>query len=515
MYMKKILNFISIIILLAVFHSCSNFDELNTNPDASMSVSPEMLATQVLKNDFRFWNVNPTDFASGNLWNKHIAVMETNANPGQYYYSYSPYGSFGSYVNLKSLQKMVEFATGGPYESSYKGLALFLKAWYGFNNTLDMGDIPYSETNKMDEGIRYPKYDKQSDVIGYILDDLKQAETYFANGADFKGDIMMDGKAVRWRRLCNAMQLKVIQTFGKKATAAQKARFAEIVAANNLMQSNDDNFSLKFSENQNSWHPFSNSGETRRLVTGLSKLTVDILKIYKDRRLFYFGEPAAALISAGKTESDFAAYEGAPTELKAEALAVNNAAGKYSLINKRYAAIHTGDPMQYFSYAEQCFILAEAAEEGWITSVPAKTYYENGVKASLSYYKSLSSAPASYLHGMAITDDYINNYFTGDAAYAVSGTKADRIRQILTQRWLVEFFQGTGCRFYYQFLRTGYPEFPLDPATSMNPEDKNVFPKRWMYPTSEQTTNPDNYNKAIKDQFGGYDAINAVPWWLK
>lgn len=512
--MKKIFNIIAITITFIAAQSCSNFDEMNMNPDASMSVSPEMLATQVMKSDFRFWNPNPTDFATGNLWNKHIAVMETNANPYQYYYSYSPYGSFGSYVNLKSLQKMVEFATGGPYESTFRGLALFLKAWYGFNNTLDMGDVPYSETNKMDEGIRYPKYDKQSDVIVYVLDDLKKAEAYFAAGIDFKGDIMMDGKVARWRRLANALQLKVIQTFGKKATAAQKARFAEIVAANNLMQSNDDNFALKFSDVQNSWHPFSNNGETRRLVTGLSKLMVDVLKKFNDRRLFYFGEPAAALIASGKTESDFAAYEGAPTELKAEVLAVNNTAGKYSLLNKRYVQFKTGDPMIYFSYAEQCFILAEAVEEGWITG-SAKTYYENGVKSMLTYYKNLSSAPTTYTHGMPITDAYISGYFTGDAAYPETGTKAEKIKQIMLQRWLVEFFQGNGSRFYYQFLRTGYPEYPMDPATNMNPESGGGFPKRWMYPTSEQTTNPENYQKAINEQYGGYDAINKVPWWLQ
>ncbi len=247
------------------------------------------------------------------------------------------------------------------------------------------------------------------------------------------------------------------------------------------------------------------------LILSSSKVTVDVLKNLNDRRLFYFAEPADALIKAGKVESNFDAYEGAPTELAAEPLAINNQDGKYSLINKRYVAIHSGDPMLYFSYAEQCFILAEAAEEGWITG-SAKTYYENGVKASLNYYKGLASAPSSYLHGMAITDEYINNYFTGNAAYAA--TKADRIRQIMTQRWLVDFFQGNGGKYYYQFLRTGYPEFPFDANTCMNPDGK-TFPKRWMYPTSEQTTNPDNYKKAIADQYGGYDGINQVPWWLK
>ena len=131
----------------------------------------------------------------------------------------------------------------------------------------------------------------------------------------------------------------------------------------------------------------------------------------------------------------------------------------------------------------------------------------------LKYYMSLPSATTG-THGMAITQAYIDNYFTGAAAYATNGTKTDRLHQVWMQRWLIDFFQGNGLN-YPQFLRTGYPEFPLDPTTSMNPDDKTVYPKRWKYPTSEQVTNPENYQKAIDDQFSGYDGINAIPWWLK
>lgn len=492
--------------------SCKKFDDLNTNPDVPTSVTPEMLATQVLKDSYRFWNVNPTDFGTGNLWAKHIVLLETNPNPYQYYYSYYPYGSFGAMQRMTSLKRMVEQATGSPTESSYKGLALFMKAWYGFAMTLDMGDVPYSEAGMAEEGILTPKYDKQADVFAEILSDLKEAEADFAKGKTFGGDIMYNGDPVKWRRLCNAMQLKVLQTISKKITPEQKARFAEIVNAGNLLTEND-NFQLVYSDNTNASHPYYN-GENRRVVTALSDLVVDFLKVNNDRRLFYFAEPAAAAISGGKTESDFDAYVGAPTTLSADQLALNRAAGTYSLLNKRYVALRAGDPMLQFTYSEQCFIIAEAIEEGWVTG-SAQQYYENGVKAILKYYMSLPSAISANLHGMAITQSYIDNYFTGEAAYKTNGTKEDRLKQIITQRWLLDFFQGNNLFSYKTFLRTGYPEFPLDPATSMNPEDPAVFPKRWMYPTSEQTTNPENYTKAIQDQYGGFDGINKLPWWLQ
>jgi hypothetical protein len=511
--MKTIKYSVILFFWLVFVTSCSKFDDINTNPNVPTTVTSGMLATQLLKNSYRFWNPNPTDFGTGNLWTKHIAILETNPNPYQYYYSYWPYGDFGSMSNIPELNKMVEFSKDSPLEASYRGLALFLKASYGYSMTLDMGDVPYSEAGKANEGISRPKYDKQADVFAQILNDLKAAEEQFAKGKDFDGDIMYGGDVTKWRKLCNAMQLQILQLLSKKITAEQKARFSAIVAAGNLMTGNSDNFQLQYSDNPNSSHPFW-GGENRRINIAVSKTTVDVLKRWNDRRLFYFAEPAQTLVTAGKSESDFDAYQGAPTELSAETLTNGKENGLYSLLNKRYPLLRAGDPMFRFTYAEQCFILAEAVEENWIAG-SAKDYFEKGVKAILSFYMTLPSATAANLHGMAIDQNYINNYFTGEAAYKESASKAERIKQIITQRWLLDFFQGNSGFSYRTFLRTGYPEFPLDPNTSMNPDNKTVYPKRWKYPTNEQTTNPVNYQKAIDEQYGGYDGINGIPWWLK
>jgi hypothetical protein len=510
--MKNLKYLFLIVMTFAIAISCTKkFDSFNTNPDAVATVSPDMLVTQVLKNAYRFWNPNPTDFSFAGLNDKYIARMEASPNGGQYYSPY-PYSGFGSFKNLTDLKRMTEFAKGLPAEPSYQGLALFMKAFWGFQMTMDLGDVPYSEAGQAENGITRPKYDKQADVIASVLKDFQAAELLFAQGVSFKGDIMFNGDATKWRKLCNAMQLRVIQQISKKATADQKARFAAIVSANNLLTGNADMFKLTYSDNTNASHPFY-TGESARIYDGVSKLVVDQLKTFQDRRLFYFAEPAAALISSGKLESDFAAYEGAPTEMAASLLAINNQAGKYSYINKRYTLFRTGDPMILFSYAEQCFIIAEAIEEGWITG-SAQTYYENGVKANLSYYMSLPSAPAANTHGMAITQSYIDGYFTGAAAYATAGTKTDREKQIWAQRWLTEFFQGNGG-YYKTFLRTGYPVYPLDPSTNMNPEGNTKYWLRLKYDQNELVTNPVNYTKAVAEQYGGFDGITQVPWWLK
>ena len=164
--MKKINYIILAVISFTIASSCTkNFDELNTNPNVPTSVSPDLLATSVLKSTYRFWNPNPTDWGTAQLWSKHCTNLQNNPNPYQYFSSYYPYGGFGGAQNITILKRMVGFAAGNPQLPSYEGLALFLKANYGFSATLDMGDVPYSEAGKAEEGITQPKYDKQADVF--------------------------------------------------------------------------------------------------------------------------------------------------------------------------------------------------------------------------------------------------------------------------------------------------------------------------------------------------------------
>jgi hypothetical protein len=115
-------------LIVFALSSCTDFNELNTNPNAPSSVTPDLLATQLMKDAYRFWNVNPTDFGSGNLFAKHTVLLETNPNPYQYYYSYSPYGSFGAMQKLTNLKLMEEAAKGNPTESSFKGAGTLLQS---------------------------------------------------------------------------------------------------------------------------------------------------------------------------------------------------------------------------------------------------------------------------------------------------------------------------------------------------------------------------------------------------
>ena len=135
---------------------------------------------------------------------------------------------------------MLESAKGSTMEDSYKGIAHFAKAFQFYNMTMWMGDIPYSEAGKGEGGLYRPKYDTQEEVFIAILNELRAADSSFAIGIKFDGDpTPYAGDPKKWRKAANAFTLRVLMSLSKKESVESldvKNRFAEIVAAGNLLQ---------------------------------------------------------------------------------------------------------------------------------------------------------------------------------------------------------------------------------------------------------------------------------------
>lgn len=490
-----------------LFASCSKFDEYNTNPDSTTEATAAMLATGVELSTFES-NGDAKAYISYSALPKYVAYLSEGAMDTQY----NKIGScgFDSYTLWTNYDQMIEYAQGTEFESSYRGLAGFLKAFNAYNLTMRTGDIPYSEAGQGKQGNVTPKYDTQEAVFKSILAELSAAEANFAAGRDFTGDIIYSGVVAKWRKATNTLRLKVLLSLSKKISEEQKSEFDAIVKAGNLMESNDDNLQLVYTTTSGTWHPLYNQTRFNPYTT-VSELVADELKRLSDRRLFYFAEPAPAQLEAGKLENDFDAYVGTNTAADYTTSAAELQSGKFSPINNRYTLEQAGEPYIHLTYAEQCFIIAEAIELGW-TSGNAQTYYENGVKAALSLVASYDP-DEKYNHGMSIDDPYIASYFNSPAAYAA--TKEERLKQIWMQKYLLKFLQ-TGYDAYMEVRRTGYPVFPNDPNTSLNIDNKEGFPTRWQYPEGETKANFENLDTALKRQFeNGYDGTNELMWLLK
>ena len=500
----------SIFLFTFIFVGCTgNFDEMNTNPDATTNPSPSMICTTVILKNIKFNGRDAMAYLDPNLLSKYIGFANQSQQPSQY----NSIGSsdFGAMTILPNIDQMVKRAAGSTMENSYKGIAKFSRAYMFYYLTMQMGDIPYSEANQgLDDNFR-PKYDTQEQVFLGILDELKEADQFFATGIKFDGDpTPYAGDPAKWRRASNAFALRVLMSLSKKADVASlnvKQRFADIVASGQLLEANTGFLGLNYSTVN--IHPMSGTNDLFTSRTDMSSVLVDNLKTLNDRRLFYFADPAAIKISGGLTQDNMNAYVGVDPSIAYATMTTNHLAGEYSLLNSRYLKEATVEPRMMVTFAEQQLILAEARIRGWITTGTAQNYYETGVKSALA---AQMATKASYAHGKAIDQAYIDGYFTGEAAF--KATTEDQLKQIWMQRYILNFMQDA-TQSYFEFRRTGHPVFPLNPATNLNQYNPNGFPMRWLYPSSETNTNRANLIEALDRQYEGYDEVNKLMWILK
>jgi len=507
--MNQIIKNTGIFLWIGIFAGCSNFEEMNTNPDTITKSSAAMQCTNVILSNLAFGG-QAQSYLTTNALSKYIGYV--NEIPMAQQYNRISNGYFGNMTILPNIEKMVEYATGTTMENSYRGLAKFSRAYMFYQLTMEMGDIPYSETGQGESGNYTPKYDAQKDVLIGILDELKEADAYFAKGVKFNGDpTPYEGDPAKWRRASNAFALRVLMSLSKKEADASlnvKGRFAEIVNGGNMLEASTGFLGLNYNSVQK--HPLWSERDLFTSRTLLSSLLVNELKLLKDRRLFYYGEPDKLQLNAGKTESDFDAYVGPDVSRDYTTLTNEFLNGQYSALNLRYLNDPASEPRMMVTYAEQELILAEARILGWITTGTAENYYKEGVKSALK--AQMGTDGATYAHGMAITQTYIDNYFTGEAAFKT--TTDEQLKQIWFQKYILNFMQDAENS-YFEYRRTKYPVFPINPNTNLNLNNPNAIPMRWLYPTSETDYNRANLIEALKNQYDGTDEINKLMWVLK
>jgi hypothetical protein len=505
--MKKEYKYIAVYLIFSVLIGCEKFEDINTNPNDQTNVTASLLATNVILSVTEFSGRDAHAMISGQALPKYVGYATQQVITQ---YNKVEAASFDDYTDLPNIDKMIEHAEGSYNEDSYRGVGKFARANKFFYATMQMGDVPFSEANKGQDGLYKPKYDPQEQVLTGILDELKEADQFFASGNEFEGDpTPYDGDPVKWRQATNAFSLKVLMTLSEKegnSTLNIKSRFAEIVAADNLMQSTSDYFGLEYTSVNK--HPLYSTSNAFTKNTIISSLLIDNLKNLNDRRMYYLAEPSGSQVTNGIDPSDPDAYVGVDVSLDYTTMNANHSAGDYSLINLRYQEEEASEPRMLMTYAEQQLILSEACIRGWISG-DAGTYYKEGVISALEAYLNYN---ADYAHGMPITQSYIDEYFTGEAAF--KQTQEEQLQQIWMQRYILNFFQDNRSS-YFEFRRNNYPEFPADPETSLNENNLTGHPMRWLYPEAEKTYNRENLIEALERQYDGADEINKLMWILK
>jgi hypothetical protein len=378
----------------------------------------------------------------------------------------------------------------------------------------------------------FPVFNTQEEIYKGIIEELKMANTLLSKslseyeGIDPNSDIIYNGSPMQWRKFANSLMLRYYLRVSSKLPDYAKAGIQEIVSNPGqypIFTSVNDDATMGFigSADSDSW-PANTTFDTNgsnfsriQLCAGFRDVLVD----YNDPRLEVWFNKVEVPIKVSSAVTEDEVIDGVrylnPDYMAANNMVLynrntwvaNSVANKVIVDTMEYVGIaiasmqgdgsgwnlnpnpiqggpnvHTSalDDMykeaegeflkaRLISYAEVCFILAEAANKGWSVGAQ-KEWYEKGVKASFDTWD-ISSDFASYITGAGVAYD-------------------GSLSQIMTQKWIANW--TVAHESWCDWRRTGFPALTIGLKG-----EREAMPIRYEYDSNEKARNADNYDAAI------------------
>lgn len=547
--------------------SCTkNFADLNTSPVITQDPPPELLITQSVKSivdrDFDWFY---------DAYQYQMQWMQFGvASPGT-----SPTGLFSPnntndfynalYKNIgRNLVEIQDVVARKPQDqqaqySNLVAIAQILKVYSSWRVSDANGSIPYTEAWQARSDANFtPKYDTQESLFTTWDAELKKAVETLAAGLPTQvsygaNDIFYSGDAAKWAKAGNVLRLKIAMRLLKRAPEKVSAVAKEVLASNaGIFASNDDEWkfvsaAINFARGGN-WAMDNNPlSAAKNMVdymvdnkdprlnlffekNSYTKALFDSLKLagiysptaqYVDRR--YVGLPS----SPDKRTN--AAYSNVFTVKKYTMVingkTVNRNADTVSALQRRLfnldAENGSNNGARYtqpiLTYAEQCFMLAELAVRGMVEG-DAKTYYVNGITASVTAYDAMGSL--AKIQDYAPLDAAALQAYIASPAVAFTGATDVLLEKINIQNFLNHFkspWEAWGA-----WKRAGVPKvdgiLPMEPMVSSG--QTVAIPRRWSLP-QPSIANQTNWRNAIIEmqktgEYGSNDNdFTGRVWWDK
>jgi len=496
--MKRILPIASLGLALSVSATaCDNskLTNVNRNPNAPENVSPDLLFPTAAVSSVRAIRstieITPSTFAH---WPQYLSEYQY---PEISFYQFRPTTADGWWTTfyagpLQDLQQALAQTIAAKHPNQ-TGPVLVMRAFDYSTMTGLWGDIPFGEANKGSANFT-PVYDTQQAIYDSLLTSLGAANTMMvASAGNTFGshDPVYAGDVTKWKKLANSLRARLGMNLSKVDPNRAKTEVAAAFAAGG-MASNADNAQITWpgdNVNDNPWYDNQKEGIGTRDDARFSVTFIDTLKHLNDPRLPIFArpvqDPSCGSAAGGCTVVSAGSYRGMPNGLLA------GDAGSWGTRSSRLGPqVFAGDQPSYImTNAEYQFILAEAAERGWIAG-SAATFYNAGITASMQQW--------------GVADADITTYLAQPRIVYAGGTAG--LAQIGVQKWISLFTQGFEA--WSEWRRTGYPN--LTPALNAKTSNGQI-PRRVIYPQTEQSFNNTHLQSAITSQ-GGSDALNTRLW---
>lgn len=469
--MKRNIILPVVALIFSSFMACSDFEEINRNPNNPSTVPVHLLLPPVIQASVA------TMTGSGNgaagQWIQHLNYTGGNSEG---YGRYNITGaSFREQWNgqmriIKDINQIIKIG-GQTKKPQYVALGLIWKVY-----TLELmcdayGDIPYTEAGRGDEtGLEFPHYQEQSEVYSLMLADLEEANVILeglSEDVTIENDILYQGDATKWRKFANSLKLRLLMRQSAKIDVKQQVAgifgnpekypfFTSAADQATLVYNNTVDYYTWYMKNK----PSDNSGVDFGDNYRVSEAVVDMLKSTQDPRLTVFAAPTEKSFKAHRADPSVPLeYIGQPAGLSAAEqvnLDVKNTSVLSSTIRDEKRAF-------LMSYTELSLIKTEAILRGMISG-DAAAEYQKAVKASFAKWND-------------ITDADISDYFTNPANHLTTDV-TESMRQVGEQLWMDNFLNGYEA--FANWRRLGIPSLKVGPSVL------SKIPVRYIYSDNEQ-----------------------------
>ncbi len=497
-----------------------SMDEQNGGLSEILAVYTHQMSTREEPDKYGITGVDPN---IQTVWSK---LFSSAANPGT---AYPVYGV------IQNLEDIIAISTEAG-NLRYAGIAKILKA-YTYSVMVDVfGDLPYSEANKLKEGILYPKFDDDAAIyeslfalINEGIADLNNTTAANSNvpGAD---DLMYAGSVPRWIKAANTIKLKMYTQIRRVKNVS--AEVTALLNGGNLISQTNESFLVPYGPNSatDDRNPGFYTYFATQRSNHVSPWFYEIMKGYNPRIFTNNPDPRIKYYIYNQVTATQAPREGNQTEYRDGAFVsiyfgsvgpdrdrsqqntislfgIYPVGGKYDDGSATVATANSGtgaSPYRLITYADRLYLEAELISTGVITGdaraklslAMAESFRQVDYVIS-SYVKPTQTVPV--LAGSAAATTYTANVLAEyDAASAEK-----KLEIIMTQKWLSSV--GSAVDQYTDIRRTGYPVV-FDPSNPAMAPGGRVQP-----PINGDPVNPGN-QKSVPVQLSRTFAL-ALPWF--
>jgi len=514
--MKKI--FFIIILAFGLFACTDNFEEANRDQyrisDEQLEQDFNLLGSPFQSMLYNIFGHQIHEDLTHDNWVRHMGTPTPfvgGVNNTTYYMRWNV--NWGRIYNniMSPAAQVIKLADEGGYDV-FSSWAKLLQV-YGISKlTAFYGPVIYSKFGVSGEA---NIYDSEADLYNYLFSDLDAIQAVFAANTDYAGlskfDASYNGDINQWLKFINSLRLRLAIRLSKVAPDLAKTQGEK--ALNDpagLIAANGDNFNVSLYGNKLYVSVICFEWGDTRMGAAMESFMVGL----KDNRISSFFEPATddSLYPDHPDWPYKGVHSGAYLDAKDQRLT-------YSTVNESFKSVSS---RRSFTYAEVCFLKAEAALRGWDGAGDAKTNYEDGIRASFAnwgaggvdaYLADATSTPIDYVDPK---DD--RNNWASRSMVTVAWNEADdnemKLEKIITQKWINDFQNANEP--WCDHRRTGYPKLPYNTKNDSS-EDWGIiaaddFLRRVPFINSERDNNPDGVADATT-KLGGPDEIGTRLWW--